>query len=79
MTTLKKVVQKASFWQKFNLYLTFFWIVLIPIAFATGLAKETWFVTLISLIALALASQSSWQASRNERKEDERDPNTDTD
>ena len=73
-----KLVERASFWQKVNLYLTFFWLILIPIAFITGLARQTWFVTLISLIALALASQSSWQASRNEYKEDQRDPDTPT-
>lgn len=76
---LRKLTEKASFWQKFNLALTLFWILLIPIAFLTGLANLTWFVTLISLIALALASQSSWQASRNEHKEDVRDPETPTD
>lgn len=75
---LRKLTEKASFWQKFNLALTLFWLLLIPVAFVTGLADQTWFVTLISLIALALASQSSWQASRNEHKEDVRDPNTPT-
>lgn len=78
-TRFRELTEKASFWQKFNLVLTLFWIVLIPVAFVTGLANQTWFVTLISLIALALASQSSWQASRNEHKEDVRDPDTPTD
>lgn len=76
---IRELLKQASFWQRFNLAATFFWIALIPVAFLTGLANQTWFVTLISLIALILASQSSWQASRNEYKEDKRDPNTPTD
>jgi hypothetical protein len=76
--SLKNLTAKASFWQKLNLYLTFFWIVLIPVSFVAGLASQTWFVTLMSLIALVLSSQANWQASRNELKEDIRDPETDT-
>ncbi len=76
VSEFKKLVKKASFWQKFNLAMTFFWLAMIPVSFSTGLAEQTSFVTLISLIALVLAAQSSWQSSRNEVKEDIRDPDT---
>ena len=77
LRALKDIPKSSRFWMKFNLYSTFFWLAMIPFAFLTGLAKQTSFVTLISLIALALATQSSWQSSRIEFKADVRDPDTD--
>lgn len=76
ISEFKKLVKKASFWQKFNLVMTLFWIVMIPVSFWTGLAEQTSYVTFLSLTALVLAAQSSWQSSRNEVKEDMRDPET---
>lgn len=71
---LAQIPRSARFWKQFNLYLTFFWIALIPISFWTGWIKSVTFVSLLSMVALVLASQSSWQASRVEFKSDVRDP-----
>lgn len=64
----------ALFWKRLNLFLTFFWIALLPVAFFTGWVKSSVFISTLSLVALILASQSSWQASRVEHKADVRDP-----
>jgi len=77
-TKILDALANAHFWRKVNLFQIVFWSLLIPIAFVTGLANLTWFVTLLSLIALVLSAQASWQSSRNEAKEDERDPDTPT-
>lgn len=77
--SLIKSLSSALFWKRFNLVLTFFWILLVPVAFLTGWVESSTFISTLSLVALILASQSSWQASRVERKADERDPDMDTD
>jgi hypothetical protein len=69
----------ALFWQRFNLFLTFFWILLIPVSIFTGWVQQSTFISILSLVALVLASQSSWQASRVERKQDNMDPSSDAD
>jgi len=71
-------LSSALFWKRFNLGLTFFWLALIPLSFTFGWVKSNTFISALSLIALVLGSQASWQASRVERKAEERDPNTDT-
>lgn len=75
--TLQSTAASALFWKRLNLFLTFFWLAMIPIATFTGWINSTSFVSYLSLMALVLASQSSWQASRVEFKGDVRDPNTD--
>ena len=72
-----QVFATALFWKRFNLFLTFFWIALVPTAFITGWVHSSVFISTLSLVALILASQSSWQASRVEFKGDVRDPETD--
>jgi hypothetical protein len=42
------------------------WIVMIPVSLLTGLAGAIWFVTVISLLALAETEGGAWQASRSE-------------
>lgn len=69
--------QKALFWKWFNFVQIFFWLALIPVAIWLEWSESVTFVTTISLIALALSAQASWQASRNEYKEDVRDPDMD--
>jgi len=76
---LMRATSSALFWQRFNLFLTFFWIILVPVSIFTGWVKESTFISILSLVALVLASQSSWQASRVERKQDDMDPTSDAD
>lgn len=72
----RSVLRSARFWKQFNLFLTFFWLALLPVSLWLGWMKETTFVSVLSLVALILASQSSWQSSRVEFKADVRDPDT---
>lgn len=74
---ITKKFATALFWKRFNLFLTCFWIALVPIAIIFGWINSTAFVSALSLVALILASQSSWQASRVEHKADIRDPDMD--
>lgn len=69
----------ALFWQRFNLFLTFFWMILLIVSLMTGWVQSTTFISVLSIVALILASQSSWQASRVERKQDEQEPTSDAD
>lgn len=52
-------------------WLTLVWIALIPASFITGWIDSLRFVSLLSLVALALASAAAWQATRTEVKQDE--------
>jgi len=74
---IKEAPKSARFWKQFNLYLTFFWLALLPVAYFAGWLEQTTFVSVLSLVALVLASQSSWQSSRVEFKADVRDPDSD--
>jgi hypothetical protein len=67
----------ALFWQRFNLTLTFFWMLLLVVSLVTGWVNSTAFISVLSIVALILASQSSWQASRVERKQDDQSPSSD--
>lgn len=73
-----KVTASAKFWKWFNFFQIWLWLALIPIAVWLQWSESVTFVTIISLLALALSAQASWQASRNEYKEDIRDPDTPT-
>lgn len=60
-------------WKLVHGGLFLFWIALWIVASLTGWIESVAFVSHISMIALVLASVSSWQAARTEEKEDERD------
>ncbi len=59
------------FMQRVNGWLTIFWIILIPVSFATGWVNQTAYVSALSLVALVLGSWSAWQAARVEVKQDQ--------
>lgn len=54
------------FMRRVNGWLTIFWVVLIPIAWATGWVNSAAFISYLSMIALVLGSWSAWQAARVE-------------
>jgi hypothetical protein len=54
------------FMRRLNGWLTIFWIVMIPIAIATGWANSVTFVACLSLWALVSGHWSAWQAARVE-------------
>jgi hypothetical protein len=57
--------------RRINGWLTIFWIVMIPISFATGWVKLTTYVSALSLWALVSGHWSAWQAARVEVKQQE--------
>lgn len=60
-----------KFMRKVNGWLTIFWIVMIPISFATGWVNLTMYVSALSLWALVSGHWAAWQAARVEVKQDE--------
>ena len=46
------------------------WALLIPVSYLTGWIYQVWFVNLLSLVALILASFAAYQATRAEVKVD---------
>lgn len=58
---------------RYHLIAGFFWLLMIPTAFYTGLSKSVPFLTFISLWALVVGEFAAYQASRVERKGDEND------
>jgi cadmium resistance protein CadD (predicted permease) len=54
------------FMKRVNGWLTIFWLVLIPIAWATSWVNSPAFISYLSMIALVLGSWSAWQAARVE-------------
>lgn len=74
MKKILEILGGGLFWRRLNLGLTYFWILLLIGAIVFGWVKSVTFVSILSLVALILASQSSWQASRIEHKEEIRDP-----
>lgn len=62
-------------WKWIHFFGIFFFLGLWIFAWATGLVKSVAFVSHVSMIALILAEITSWQASRTEQKEDEREEN----
>ena len=59
------------FMRRVNGWLTIFWILMIPISFATGWVKLTVYVSALSLWALVSGHWSAWQAARVEVKQDD--------
>lgn len=52
--------------KRVNGWLTIFWVVLVPVAWATGWVNSPAFISYLSMIALVLGSWSAWQAARVE-------------
>jgi hypothetical protein len=72
MKTLWASVQgDPAFMRRVNGWLTIFWIVMIPIAIATGWINSVAYVASLSLWALVSGHWSAWQAARVEVKQDE--------
>lgn len=71
MKKTTKLLDNGKFWQYFHGGLVVFWIALWVFASITGLVKSVAFISHLSIVALVLASASSWQAARVERKEDD--------
>jgi hypothetical protein len=65
------------FMRRVNGWLTLFWLLMIPVSFATGWVKLTTYVSALSLWALVSGHWSAWQAARvevnQEREEQRRD------
>ena len=55
-----------KFMRRLNGWLTVFWVVMIPIAFAVGWLQSVTFVSALSLWALVSGHWSAWQAARVE-------------
>lgn len=60
-----------NFMRKLNGWLTMFWIVMIPISFASGWLSSVTYVSALSLWALVSGHWSTWQAARVEVKQQE--------
>lgn len=54
------------FMRKLNGWLTVFWLIMIPVSFATGWVNLTVYVSALSLWALVSGHWSAWQAARVE-------------
>lgn len=54
------------FMRRINGWLTIFWLLMMPISFATGWVKLTTYVSALSLWALVSGHWSAWQAARVE-------------
>jgi hypothetical protein len=57
--------------RRVNGWLTLFWILMIPVAIATGWINSVAYVASLSLWALVSGHWSAWQAARVEVKQDE--------
>ena len=58
----------AVAWKRFHLGLIAAWALLIPASYLTRWIYEVWFVNLLSLVALILASLAGWQAAHSGAK-----------
>lgn len=58
------------FMRRVNGWLTIFWIMMIPVAYASGWLTSVTFVSALSLWALVSGHWSTWQAARVEVNQD---------
>jgi hypothetical protein len=59
------------FMRRVNGWLTFFWLLMIPVSLLTGWVKSVVYVSALSLWALVSGHWSAWQAARVEVKQEE--------
>jgi hypothetical protein len=59
------------FMRRVNGWLAIFWIIMIPISYATGWLHSVVFVSALSLWALVSGHWSAWQAARVEVKQEQ--------
>ena len=56
----------ATFMRRLNGWLTWFWILMIPVSIITGWVRSVTYVSALSLWALVSGHWSTWQAARVE-------------
>ena len=59
------------FMRRVNGWLTIFWLIMIPVALATGWVTSVVFVSALSLWALVAGHWSAWQAARVEVRQEQ--------
>lgn len=63
--------QDVQFWRRFHLARIAVWIVLLPVALATGLKDSVPFLVALSIIAPLLSDVAAWQGARAEESADD--------
>lgn len=70
---MKSLILDPTKFMKVNAWLTVFWIIMIPVAVATGWINSVAFISAVSIYALVAAHASTYAAARTEVMQTEQD------